>query len=144
MSAPRFAKGYTMVEAVVAMVMISIAVLGAVGYYSNANEIQKLAMHKHLAAEIAEAKLEQIKNSGYAALPNPATNNVVENANINTGTPPVYSAHFGNQTVTRKVTVNDNIVSGITESKQVDVKVSWTEVETNAAKSVQLSTLFSP
>lgn len=139
-------QGYTLVEAVVSVVMISVATLGTISYYNSAHKIDYLSMHKRVAAEIANSKMEVIKNNKYAALPNPAANLVWENANVNTGTPPAYFSYFGTKPVTRMVTVNDIIdgSTGTTAYKEVKVKVTWTETNEATAKNVELSTYISP
>ena len=139
-------QGYTLVEAVVSIVMISVAALGTIAYYTSAHKIDYFSMHKRVAEEIANSRLEIIKNNKYAALPDPASNLILENVNVNTGTPLAYFSYFGTMPVTRKVTVNDipDASTGTTAYKQVTVNVSWTETAENTAKNIELTTYIAP
>ncbi len=139
-------QGYTLVEAVVSVVMIAIATLGGIAYYASADKIQHSAMHKRVAAEIANTKLEFIKKYGYSALPDPANNYIMEYAYINSGTPPPFYAHFGSLPINRTVVVNDIIDggTGTTEYKEVKVSVSWTEADETTPRIIELATYITP
>jgi len=138
--------GYTLMEALVSLVMISLVTLGGLSFYRNAAKLQRIAMHKRVATEIANSKLEDLRRTGYLSLPDPATVTLMEDINVNTGTPPVLAEHFGTMTVQRSVTVDDILdpVSGNTEFKKVDVLVSWQEVGANNAHEIQLTTYITP
>ena len=138
--------GYTLIEALVSLIMISMVTLGGLSFYRNAAKLQQIAMHKQVATEIANSKLEDIRRAGYGTLPNPATATVMEDTNVNNGSPPAYAQHFGSNAVQRTVTVDDvpNPNTGVTEFKKVSVLVSWTEIGANNSRDIELTTYVTP
>ena len=130
--------GYTLIEALVSLVMISLVTLGGLSFYRNATKFQQMAIHKQVATEIANSKLEDIRRKGYGKLPDPASSETtIEDKDINRGSHP-YATQFGsNETLHRFASVIDDTTN---EAKKVKVRVSWTEIGANNGNDIEVTT----
>lgn len=53
--------GSTLIEILVSMLIVMITVLGGLALYFNASELQKMAVHKKMATELANTKMEKLR-----------------------------------------------------------------------------------
>ena len=54
-------RGSTLIEILVSMLIMSITMLGGIALYFNASELQKMAIHRKMATEIAGSKMEKLR-----------------------------------------------------------------------------------
>jgi prepilin-type N-terminal cleavage/methylation domain-containing protein len=105
--------GFSIIESIISMVLLSICVTGGMAYYFNASKIMALATDKKIAMEIANEDLEKIREGGYDQL-----NAVVANESI----------VYGNFTADIQRSVTDIETNGGIPPKihkQVTIDVSW-------------------
>jgi prepilin-type N-terminal cleavage/methylation domain-containing protein len=137
-------KGFGLIEAMISLVILSIVLVGGMSLYFNGDEMMDLAMHKKVAQEIANAKLEEFRVSaltqaGYDGLASSTTNVTLGSfpavQTITVAAHPVY-----------KVYPNLNPYPPVGTSpvcKRVTVKVAWTEAgKIKALQQVELVTLI--
>ena len=55
-------RGSTLIEILVSMIIMTITLLGGIALYFNASEIQKMAIHKKMATELASTKMEKYRD----------------------------------------------------------------------------------
>lgn len=60
---PLATEGFTIVETLIAMVIFTIVLTGGIALYYNTSKVSMLAVHKKMATEIINAKMEEIKLS---------------------------------------------------------------------------------
>jgi len=60
--------GSTLIEILVSMIIMTITVLGGMALYFNASELQKMAMHKKMATELANSQMEKLRTMSCAAI----------------------------------------------------------------------------
>jgi len=58
--------GSTLIEILVSMVVMAITLLGGIALYFNASELQKMAMHKKMATELANSRMEELRTMSCA------------------------------------------------------------------------------
>jgi prepilin-type N-terminal cleavage/methylation domain-containing protein len=128
-------QGFTLVEALTALILLSIFSLSGIAIYANSNEIQTMAMHKKIATEMASSKIEEYRKYGYSSLPT-------------SGTPVVQNINVGGLSaiMTTNVADVDDPVGGAqaVDYKQVQVNITWTETGKSTAKDVELTTYIVP
>ncbi len=69
-------KGFTLVECLISMLIMTILLAGGMSFYFYANEQNTLAAHKELMLALANSKMEEWKSTDYNTLRNHA---LVEN-----------------------------------------------------------------
>jgi len=106
--------GFSLVEAMIAMFLISVAVTGGMTFYLQSQEVQARVVHKKIVTELANNKLEELKKAGFNNLPDPAT-------------PEILTVNIGGLSAQQTVTVTNVPPYGTTDYKQVEVVVNWTE-----------------
>jgi type IV pilus assembly protein PilV len=116
----RLQEGFTLLEIMVALVILSIGLIALAGLQISALRGNTFSKRMTTAVSIAETKLEQIKNMSYGTIQSESTTSVTQ-SNIN---------------FTRQVIVTDN-----TTSKTVEVKVTW--VNGSKSYTVPVSTIIS-
>jgi prepilin-type N-terminal cleavage/methylation domain-containing protein len=62
-------KGLTLIECLIALLLLAITVVGGMSFYFHSNQYLRGSIYRRLAAEIANAQMEQIKRNGFAGLP---------------------------------------------------------------------------
>ena len=62
-------KGFTIIECLISILLLAIVMVGGMAFYFNSTGHLTAATHRRIAAELANARLEAIKNNGYAVLP---------------------------------------------------------------------------
>jgi general secretion pathway protein I len=103
------AEGFTLIEIMIAVAIISIALLALAGLQVSLIRGNALAQRMTAAISVAEQKIEQIKKTPYAAIQSePST--------------PVPASGF---TFTSQVTVTNN--SPLANAKTVNVAVTWSD-----------------
>ncbi|HTY44616.1 MAG TPA: prepilin-type N-terminal cleavage/methylation domain-containing protein [Patescibacteria group bacterium] len=123
-------KGLTLIECMISMLVLAILLMAGMAFYFNAQSLARWSVHKRIALEMANAEMENIKNGGYANLPDPAPAGLWRTSNVT----------IGNLTGRTDVYVSDS--AGY---KQVDVEVDWQDpAKGNAWKSIRLVTYMAP
>ncbi|HBG81741.1 TPA: hypothetical protein DDW69_02755 [candidate division CPR2 bacterium] len=109
-------KGFTIIELLVAVVMVSLIAVSIVPLYINSIKATRSSANKAKATNIAAAKIEELRNREFTALVNNETFSVIELG--------------GNGTIMVE-DQNWDGVGGITtaeqELKKITVRVSWSE-----------------
>lgn len=126
------AKGLTLIECIISILILSIMLAGGLVIYPNANTIMSLAMHKKIALEIAVQEMEKIKNAGYADLLNPP--------------PPPFDKTFGlvtTQPFTAQIHKTITDLPTAPDMKKVELEVSWTEDNHDSSRNIKLETYMS-
>ena len=99
--------GFTLIEVMIALVILSIGILALVKLQISAIQGNTLSQNMTTAVSLAEQRVEQLKNTPYAQIP-PSESVTVTAANRN---------------FTRQVTVTDS--SPLLNTKTVSVLVTW-------------------
>jgi len=127
--------GLTLVESLVCLLLLSFLLVSGVNIYFNADEILALAVHKKIAGQIANSKLEELRHNGYHLLPDP--NNL----------PPPDVVYVGGLVAQRSIKVTDRDEppgDNIVDYKEVSVNVDWSEANNPMNRHVQMTTLIAP
>ena len=127
-------KGFTLTEVLISLLLLSIVLIGGMGFYFNSTDVMTTAMHKKIAMEIATQAMEQIKDAGYVSLPIPAT------GNWETAT----TVTFGDFKVQKQRRVTDELPGGATANKKVEIQVSWPESGKQTTSVINLVTYMAP
>ena len=128
-------KGFGLIETLISLLLLSIVLIAGMSFYFNGDEFMGLAMHKKMAQEIANSKMEDWKRAGYGSLPA-------------AGTPVVDNITVGGLSATQTTTVTDqdNPPGGTNpDYKEVKVRVNWTEAgKLTAPQQIELTTFMAP
>jgi len=117
--------GFTLLEVLVAIVILTIGLLGTAGLTTGVIRGNHFSKNVTSATAAAQTKLEAIKSGGY-----------VYATAVNF---PSDAVTMGGMTFTRTTTITNS--SPATNMKTVSVTVSWTE-SNNTARSVNLQTIL--
>ena len=117
--------GFTLLEVLVAIVILTIGLLGTAGLTTGVIRGNHYSKNLTSATAAAQTQLESVKSSGYA---NATTTNF-----------PSDTVTMGGMTFTRTTTVTNS--SPAANMKTVSVTVSWTE-SNNTSRSVNLQTIL--
>jgi len=60
--------GSTLIEVLVSMIVMLITVLGGMALYFNASELQKMAIHKKMATELANIEMEKYRDQACSSI----------------------------------------------------------------------------
>jgi prepilin-type N-terminal cleavage/methylation domain-containing protein len=77
--AVRGGQGFSLIESLIAIILLVITLSGGMAFYFNANALYQRNLHARLAVSLAEAKMEQCRSVGASGLPGgicPAETNV--------------------------------------------------------------------
>jgi len=137
-------KGLTLVECLIALLVLTILLTVGMSLYFYSQESLQGAVNKRIAAEMASAELEYLKNSDYDVLDEaildpdnkwPArsgtTNGIINIGNL-TGHKDVFLYDI------------DADGNGTTDYKQVHVEVYWRDPAKNADSKISLDTYIVP
>ncbi len=126
-------KGYTLVEVLVSIVLLTMVLAGSIGFYCHPQEVMALNMHKKIAMELGTQQIEQMRVDGYASLPNPASGSWETAQNI----------YFGSSDfiVQKQRRVTDQ--SGAGSLKLVEMKFTWAEPG-KQNQEIDLATFIAP
>ena len=131
-------KGWLLVDALIASVLLSIAIVGIIKVFSYTTTTASYNEHYNEALMIAKTEIENFRLSDNTRLPLFTTNSTTNNALVTTVASP-NKPNF-NYTVTKKIlTATEVTDSAITTStlNTIRVTVSWTDIS-NHIRSVQL------
>ena len=130
-------KGFTIIECLISVILLAITMVGSMAFYFYSTGHLAGATHKRIAAELANAKMEELKNTDYDDITNDTQNitisatpgipmsgiNGTENVTVNPG-----GGHFGGP-----------------EYKEVHVEIAWSEpTKSGLQQKVTLSTNIAP
>ena len=131
-------KGWLLVDALIASVLLSIAIVGIIKVFSYTTTTASYNEHYNEALMIAKTEIENFRLSDNIRLPLFTPNSTTNNALVTTVASP-NKPNF-NYTVTKKIlTATEVTDSAITTStlNTIRVTVSWTDIS-NHIRSVQL------
>lgn len=114
-------KGFTLVECLISLVIVTVVLVAGMGFYYYSKSLLESAIFRKIAVEVADSKMEEIRNNGYAGLP--------------AGPLEVSLGKISGQ---EYIYVND--VSGTTDYKEVSVEVTWQEPGKAVLQNIALST----
>ena len=60
--------GFTLLEILVSMLLLAVTLVGGMALYHNAEQIMALMVHKKVAMELANEKMEDIRNTSFSRL----------------------------------------------------------------------------
>jgi prepilin-type N-terminal cleavage/methylation domain-containing protein len=121
-------KALTLIECLVAVILLSITLVAGMAFYFNASAIMGQAMHKKMAMEMINQKFEQLRRDGYSALT--PTVDFVNGSTVTFG-------DFSVQTRQKVTNIDGNSSNGV---RKVEIEVSWTEAGKSAANTIAMST----
>lgn len=117
-------KGFTLIEVLIAMVVLSVGLLGVAGLTLSIRAGNSYSRNVTTATIIAQQRLEQAQRVGYV------------NTNTTTFPATVESVLMGGVTYSRLTTISDDMP--VAKTKTVAVQVSWD----SGVRSVTLSTIL--
>lgn len=109
-------EGYTLIEALVAIFILTVALLGLAGGATSVMRANQMSYLNTVATSLAQDKLEELKAMTVSALPNCPTYTTP-----NCSDSPSYSGATFSQSWR---IIPDSPVAGV---NQIDVKVDWTD-----------------
>jgi type IV pilus assembly protein PilV len=117
------AEGFTLIEVMIALVVMSIAFVALAGLQVSAIKGNAFSKRMTTAVSIANEKMEQLKDSSYSSILSESSTQVTQS----------------NMNFTRQVTVTNN--SPLANTKTVNVTVTWSEG--SKSHSVPITTIIS-
>ena len=122
-------KGFTIVEALISILILAIAMAAGMMLYFTADEHSALGLHKKMATEMASKTMEDLVNRSFNSL-----NGLNESSSVTFGS--IYTANY---TATS---------TPITESGktylQIDLTTTWTEAGKTSPRTFNLTTFKAP
>ncbi len=137
-------KGLTLIECVIAILILAVTVTGGLMIYTHASTIMSKAMHKKMTLEIAIQAMEEIKNTEFT--------------NLTLTTPPDGWDYLSDKTIgalttqphttqlrrrITEVTVNSPKMKKVELEVKGGVEVAWTN-DNSDSRIVKLQTFISP
>jgi len=120
--------GFTLIEIIISILLLAITLAGGMALYFNANKIMALMVHKKAAMELADKKMEDLRDASYVLLVVGETSESdLKVAGLN---------------ATRTVTVA--VPNPNSTYKQVTIEVNWKEADELNDKIVKLVSYVSP
>ena len=114
--------GFTLLEILVSMLLLAVTLVGGMALYHNAERIMALMVHKKVAMELANEKMEAVRNSSYGSLSDGVSQDFgLKVSGLNAG---------------RVTTVS--ILDPNKDVKEVRVAVNWKEAGQKIDKTVEL------
>lgn len=118
--------GFTLLEIIISILLLAITLAGGMTLYFNANKIMALMVHKKAAMELADKKMEDLRDASYVSL--------------EVGETSESDLKIAGLNASRAVTVTEPHTS----YKQVTIEVNWKEANETTDKSVKLVSYVSP
>jgi prepilin-type N-terminal cleavage/methylation domain-containing protein len=136
----RMYRGLTLIECLISLLLLTILLVGGMAFYFYAHQSLRWSINKEIATGIANCEMEDIKNSGYNNLPNPALNSCLDDPNRAKN-----NVIVGNlpATAQERVSVcgrND----GTMDYKEVQVSITWQQPNKTSPETVSLVTDIAP
>ena len=133
--------GFTIVEALISIILFTITLAGGLAIYVNADRIVTLTTHKRLAVEFANLRMEELRAMNYAAFGTafPVSNPAAPKTFVDPSQPSV-----GDFTAARTITVTHVPPVATPEYKEVAVKVTWSEAGQAGQREVEFKTIIAP
>jgi len=127
--------GFTLIENLVAMLLLAVTLTAGLALYYNGDEIVSLATHKKKVTEKVNSQMEELRALGYDNIPvdetpDPTYFTITKNGIVDGST-------TGGIVVEQKVTVPDPGASGY---KTVEIQATWREAGKNHEREVKLTT----
>ena len=119
--------GFTLIEVLIAMLILSVGLLGTAGLTAGIIRGDFFSKNITSATVIAQTQLEAVQNTGYT------------NANTTNFPSSAASVSMGGVNFSRTTTIIDN--SPAANMKTISVTVTWNEAD-NASRSVSLQTIL--
>jgi type IV pilus assembly protein PilV len=119
--------GFTLIEVLVALLILSVGLLGVAGLTAGIIRGDFFSRNITSATAIAQTQLEAVQNKGYL------------NANTTNFPSSAATVSMGGVNFSRTTTITDN--SPAANMKTISVTVTWNEAN-NAARSVSLQTIL--
>jgi prepilin-type N-terminal cleavage/methylation domain-containing protein len=120
--------GFTLLEIIISILLLAITLAGGMALYFNANKIMSLMVHKKAAMELADEKMEELRDVSYNSTP------------LEVGEKSESTLKVAGLNASRTVTVTEPHTS----YKQVTIEVNWKEANETADKSIKLVSYVSP
>ena len=117
-------KGFTIIECLISILLLAIVMVGGMAFYFDSTGHLAGATHKRIAAELANAKLEELKNIGYGNLTNGETSTSLN--------------------ITAGINGLQNVTIVGTAYKEVSVQMFWNEPNKAGTQNVTISTYIAP
>lgn len=114
-------QGFTLVEAMVAILLLGIVMAGGLAFYYNANDLYYRNLHTQMGTWLADSRLEDAKDVGYAGVSTASS-----------------ASSIGSITWTTALT-KAGATTPCTPANEVDVATTWTEPG-GVSRAVSLST----
>ena len=114
---------HTLIETLVSMMLIAMVTVGGMVYYLGANELQGMALHKKIATELANTRMEELRATNYAVLTAGTTSSDI----IVGGLEAKVSDGRGMQVTISEID-EDSPPNG-TDYKKIQVQVRWEETD---------------
>ncbi|MBN1869046.1 MAG: hypothetical protein JW847_00500 [Candidatus Omnitrophica bacterium] len=132
--------GFTVIETIIAILVFAIALLGGIAVYFNAARISTMAVHKKIATEVVNARMEELRGMDYAAFSSTYPPGFYDD------TPASPTLTLKGIPATRSITVTyDTSKCPVSVHSLVKVSVTWTEAnQASARPPVSLETCFAP
>ena len=133
---PKSKKGFTLIECLISLVILTILLFGGISLYFNINRLNALLTHRKMAIEIANSIMETKKRGTY-----PPT--ALAQTPLTAFDDPKHILMDLNAHKTVNVTP---LPTGVIppEYQEVQVIVDWTEVEETTARSTEFTTYIAP
>lgn len=126
-------KGFTIAECLISLLLLTVILVGGMAFYFYSTEYLSFATHRRMVTELANAEAEDIRNDGFASLPDPVPNGLWLARSQEAVT-------IGSLSGTKDVYVFD--VPGV-GYKQVEVRISWNEPGKTATQEIAINTYIS-
>ena len=124
-------QGFTLIECTIALLLLTIVLVGGMAFYFYSYSYFQTANHKRIAMQIANAKLEDLKNiDDYSSLEAKNNEHTAESV--------------GGVSYDKYVYVSDGPENPTYQYKQVRVRVAWVDPAKSAPQEIVLDTYIAP
>jgi prepilin-type N-terminal cleavage/methylation domain-containing protein len=130
--------GFTIIECLISLLLLVIIMIGGMAFYTYASQYTRAALHKRAALEIANTRMEAMRNSGYSSLPDPAPVSGLWQGPLN-----ISVANIAGQENIYVYDVDENI-DGVTDYKKVSVEIKWQQAGNTSWQTIKLETYIAP
>ena len=132
-------RGISLIEALIAMAILTIGLLSIIRLFPVAMKVSKTAEQSTVAANLAQAKIEEVFSLGYENIPI-GTMEAKHRLGTNSDNP---FYHYQRQTITEYVDGNLAHSASATGIKKISVTVYWSSPTTGLERSLPVNVLIS-